>query len=146
MPFSNEVCQSQVRNILRCTEDRNVILVGHALENDFEVLKLSHPKKYTRDTSFYKPFMQQVRKKKYSRKLSHLVKEHLEVDIQQNDKSNMSIPVHIDKNNEHISSSEHHTGHSSIEDASAALLLYLKYEKEWEESLLKSSLREINDT
>jgi hypothetical protein len=81
--------------------------------------------------------MRPVRKKMYSRKLSHLAKEHLDVDIQQHNKINSNIPVHIDENNEHISSSEHHTGHSSIEDASAALLLYLKYEKEWEESLHK---------
>lgn len=132
------VCQSQVRNILKCTEDRPVLLVGHALKNDFEVLQLWHPEKYIRDTAFYKPLMRPVRKKLYSQKLRHLVQEHLGVMIQHHQKRDSpSIHVHINYQDENISTSEHHLGHSSIEDASAALLLYRKFEKEWEASLAR---------
>jgi DNA polymerase III epsilon subunit-like protein len=34
-----EVCQSQVKRILKSNSEKTVILVGHALKNDFEVLR-----------------------------------------------------------------------------------------------------------
>lgn len=34
------------------------VLVGHSIENDLRVLLLSHPKKDTRDTARYPPFME----------------------------------------------------------------------------------------
>jgi DNA polymerase III epsilon subunit-like protein len=43
-----EEAQRQVRDLLR-----GRVLVGHALERDFEVLHLSHPPAHTRDTSTY---------------------------------------------------------------------------------------------
>ena len=36
---------------------KDKILVGHALENDLDVLMLGHPKKMIRDTATFKPYM-----------------------------------------------------------------------------------------
>ena len=36
---------------------KDKILVGHALKNDLTVLLLSHPRKMTRDTATYRPYM-----------------------------------------------------------------------------------------
>jgi DNA polymerase III epsilon subunit-like protein len=121
------VCRSNVRRLLNPVGDsEEVILVGHALINDFQVLKYFHSSSLIRDTARFRPFMRQVRKRMYPRKLSSLCEEHLGFSIQKND---CKIEV--------ISSSfsEHETGHSSVEDAAAALLLYHKVSEEWEESL-----------
>lgn len=45
-------CQQNVTALLK-----DKVLVGHALKNDLDVLMLSHPKKMTRDTATYKPYM-----------------------------------------------------------------------------------------
>jgi hypothetical protein len=45
-------CQQQVSNALS-----GKIVVGHALNNDFKVLMLSHPHTRVRDTARYKPYM-----------------------------------------------------------------------------------------
>jgi len=77
--------------------------------------------------------MRPVRKRMYPKKLSFLAQEHLGVEIQQN---NCTFKIDY---GEHASSStaqgEHDTGHSSIEDAAAALLLYNKVSSKWEEQL-----------
>ncbi|TKY49142.1 RNA exonuclease 4 [Spatholobus suberectus] len=82
------------------------ILVGHALSNDLKALLLSHPKKDTRDTSEYQPFL----KSSSRRALRHLAAEHLGVKIQTGE-------------------------HCPIEDARAAMLLYQRNKKEWEKSM-----------
>ncbi|OUZ99995.1 Exonuclease [Macleaya cordata] len=87
------------------------ILVGHALRNDLKALLLSHPKNDIRDTSEYRPFLKEGRK----RALQVLAAEFLGVKIQDGE-------------------------HCPIEDARAAMLLYQKNKKGWEKSI-KEHLR-----
>ena len=112
IPF--DVCRSEVASLLASYKGKPVLLVGHALKNDFDVLELRHPFALTRDTSTYRPFMRTGRTehKVFQRKLSHLVEENLGLSIQ-----------------------DHDGGHSSAEDAEAALKLYWKVRDEWESRL-----------
>ncbi|CAH1425695.1 unnamed protein product [Lactuca virosa] len=82
------------------------ILVGHALRNDLKALLLSHPKKDIRDTAEYQPYLKEGRKKA----LRHLADEVLGVKIQNGE-------------------------HCPIEDARAAMMLYMKKRREWERSV-----------
>merc|ERR1711879_450779 len=81
---------------------------GHAVQNDFKVLMLSHPAKDVRDTSKYKPFRTMLKTKRPA--LRRLVDEILHVEIQKGE-------------------------HSSVVDAQMTMKLYKKYKKEWEKSL-----------
>ncbi|XP_003473045.2 RNA exonuclease 4 [Cavia porcellus] len=81
------------------------ILVGHALHNDLKVLFLDHPKKKIRDTQKYKPFKQQVKSGRPSLKL--LSEKILGVRVQQAE-------------------------HCSIQDAQAAMRLYIMVKRDWE--------------
>ncbi|XP_004454605.1 RNA exonuclease 4 [Dasypus novemcinctus] len=81
------------------------ILVGHALHNDLKVLFLDHPKKKIRDTQKYKPFKKQVKSGRPSLKL--LSEKILGIRVQQSE-------------------------HCSIQDAQAAMRLYVMVKKEWE--------------
>ena len=112
VPF--EVCRNEVAALLASYEGKPVVLVGHALKNDFDVLNLRHPFGLTRDTATYRQFMKpgRSRNKMLQRKLSHLVEEELGMDIQSGG-----------------------GGHSSVEDAEAALKLYWKVRNSWERSL-----------
>ncbi|XP_052860666.1 RNA exonuclease 4-like [Anopheles cruzii] len=88
------------------------ILVGHALKNDLTVLKLGHPKHNIRDTSRYKP----ITKKVFAQgtpSLKSLTKHLLKVDIQNGT-------------------------HDSVEDARAAMNIYLLFEQSWEKSVQQS--------
>lgn len=85
------------------------ILVGHALHNDLKVLLLSHPKKDTRDTTSYQPLLGREGRR---RALKDLAAQILGVRIQQRQ-------------------------HCPIQDARAAMLIYKKYQKEWEKSIKK---------
>uniref|UniRef100_F1LB96 RNA exonuclease 4 n=1 Tax=Ascaris suum TaxID=6253 RepID=F1LB96_ASCSU len=82
------------------------IVVGHALQNDFRVLNLSHTRKMTRDTSKYIPFRQMVGVKK-TPSLKLLAKHILGIDIQQGE-------------------------HDSISDARIAMRIYVMHKKKWE--------------
>lgn len=82
------------------------VLVGHALHNDLKALLLSHPKKDIRDTSEYRPFLKEGRK----RALRVLADEFLGVKIQDGE-------------------------HCPIEDARAAMLLYQRNKRVWEKSI-----------
>ncbi|XP_059277130.1 RNA exonuclease 4 [Lycium ferocissimum] len=82
------------------------ILVGHALRNDFKALLLGHQKQDIRDTSEYQHFQREGR----SRALRNLATEVLGVEIQNGE-------------------------HCPIEDARAAMMLYLKHRKVWEKSI-----------
>jgi len=85
-------CRMDVAEILSCDVDgKMALVVGHALENNFRVLKLDHPIKLVRDTTTYPAFMRPYRGKKYPRKLSSLVKEHLDIEIQNNGSKNLTI-------------------------------------------------------
>lgn len=96
--------QEEVAEILK---DR--IVVGHALDNDFDALLLSHPKKLVRDTSRYKPFRKEFGKGR-TPGLKKLAKGILGLDIQGGE-------------------------HSSVEDARAAMMIYKSRRNEWEASL-----------
>lgn len=91
------------------------IIVGHALHHDLKVLLLSHPKKDIRDTSTYPPFLRKNGKKN---SLKHLAAEILGAKIQQQQ-------------------------HCPVQDARAAMLIYMKYQKEWEKNIKRQDeLRE----
>jgi len=134
-----------------------VILVGHSLENDLDILRLRHPSKYIRDTATYPPFMSpsaspgstsKGNRRRRRRKLSHLCLEYLGWHIQEpgesgiSDKSPVCIVWRPDIKENKPKSFTNTTssvtlsqGHDSIEDAAAALLLYRLRAKEWEASL-----------
>ncbi|XP_076904720.1 uncharacterized protein LOC143560270 [Bidens hawaiensis] len=82
------------------------ILVGHALRNDLKALLLSHPKTDIRDTAEYQPFLKDGR----SKALKNLAAEVLGVKIQNGE-------------------------HCPIEDARAAMMLYVMKRWEWEKSV-----------
>ncbi|XP_026464186.1 RNA exonuclease 4-like [Ctenocephalides felis] len=84
------------------------ILVGHALHHDLDALLISHPRKRIRDTSRYKPFRSLAGGRTPGlRKLAKLI---LGVDIQKGE-------------------------HSSVEDAKAAMQIYISHSKQWEEQI-----------
>jgi len=99
------------------------ILIGHALENDLNVLRLTHPWCDTRDTATYTPFMRDAMDQATKqvtmrpRKLRDLAWESLRRQIQQEG-----------------------IAHSPIEDALAALDLYKSIRREWETELAKESM------
>ncbi|XP_042911334.1 uncharacterized protein [Parasteatoda tepidariorum] len=83
-------------------------IVGHDLKHDFNVLFISHPRSLIRDTSKYKPFREISGGKTPSlRKLTSMI---LGCNIQSGE-------------------------HSSVEDAQAAMLLYLRHKKDWERQI-----------
>ncbi|XP_055609697.1 RNA exonuclease 4 [Uranotaenia lowii] len=91
------------------------ILVGHALKNDLMVLNLRHPKKMIRDTSHHRPIARRIRAIG-TPSLKNLSKLILGEEIQ--------------------------TGiHDSIQDARAAMKIYLLFREDWEKSLKKLSRR-----
>lgn len=104
-----EECRAQVQTLLE-----GKILVGHALKNDLNGLKLAHPWYMTRDTAKYEPFMQ-IRFEDgvlWPRKLKELTKLKLQRDIQVDGQP-----------------------HSAYEDAMAAFDLYKKHTKKWEKAM-----------
>mmetsp|Transcript_14242 Transcript_14242/g.28415 ORF Transcript_14242/g.28415 Transcript_14242/m.28415 type:complete len:589 (-) Transcript_14242:116-1882(-) len=107
-------CRGAVASILGGESGRLVLLAGHGLENDFGVLQLSHPGRLVRDTAHFMPYMTEGKggKKWYARKLVHLAEEELGEEIQRGSE-----------------------GHSSTEDAFAALRLYFLKREEWEARL-----------
>ena len=106
IPF--EQCKREVSDIFSYN-GKKCCIVGHGLENDFEVLEIRHPWHLIRDTALFKEF---TLSRKRSQKLRHLVSEHLDMSIQTSA-----------------------SGHCSVEDAASVLLLYKKFQTEWESSL-----------
>ncbi|XP_078048027.1 RNA exonuclease 4 [Augochlora pura] len=84
---------------------RGRILIGHALKYDLDVLYLSHPRRHLRDTSRFKLFRQLS--EGCTPSLKKLALELLGREIQTGE-------------------------HSSVEDARAAMQLYLLYKNKWE--------------
>lgn len=125
-------CRMDVLSFLSSSPDgRTIVLVGHALQNDFDVLNIQHPRELIRDTAKYKPLMRPVRKKFYPRKLSDLSREYLNVHIQ-----NHGVPSLLyEKEDGKCDDDDMNLGHDSIEDAAATLLLYKKFSHDWEQSL-----------
>lgn len=89
------------------------ILVGHALKNDLLVLNLRHPRNMTRDTARFNPIARRIRALG-TPSLKSLSKLILGEEIQ--------IGTH-----------------DSIQDATAAMKIYLIFQEEWEKSLRKTS-------
>jgi len=99
-------CQRAVAAALK-----NKVLVGHALKNDLDVLSLSHPRHFTRDTARYRPYMRKHANDKFRpRALRELAKDFLGVTIQTGE-------------------------HDPAEDARSALMLYRLRMHEWEKEL-----------
>lgn len=95
-----KIVQKEVAEILK-----GRILIGHALNHDLDVLYLSHPRKYLRDTSRFKTFKQISKGNTPS--LKKLALELLGKEIQIGE-------------------------HNSVEDARTAMQLYALYKNKWE--------------
>ena len=91
--------QSEVRVLLS-----GKIVIGHALENDFDALQMRHPPHLIRDTAHWRPFLRLGR---FSKRLRHLARDHCGLKIQCG-------------------------SHDPAEDARAAMYLYLKFRHNWE--------------
>jgi len=102
-----EECRSKVAQLLK-----GKILVGHALKNDLDALMLTHPKESIRDTARYRPYQRLGGQKWRARKLRDLVKQHCDMDIQQEGES-----------------------HDSVDDARAAMELFKVSREAWEAEL-----------
>jgi len=109
-PSFKEV-QTKVNEIIK-----GKTLVGHAIHNDLKALFLSHPRKYIRDTSTYKPFRTQFGEKTPG--LKDLCEHYMGVKVQTGE-------------------------HSSIEDAQAAAKLYSIVKHDWENSLREKKKKRI---
>jgi len=88
---------------------KNKIVIGHSPKKDFKVLKISHPKRMIRDTSTYSKFMQltEIGQKP---SLKRLTLHFLGVSIEEGE-------------------------HSSVQDAKAALQLYMLFRNDWESQI-----------
>lgn len=96
---------------------KNKLLIGHAVEHDMRVLKISHPKHMIRDTSTYWQFKQLTEGRTPG--LKRLTLHFLGASIQEGE-------------------------HSSVQDAKAALQLYMLARKDWEMLLKKRRSRPKN--
>ncbi|CAB3403848.1 unnamed protein product [Caenorhabditis bovis] len=103
IPFDK--AQTEVSKLL---EGR--IVVGHAVHNDFRVLKLTHGRKLTRDTAKCSIFKNRMEQHRGTPSLKRLAKEVLGIEIQRGE-------------------------HDSITDARVALRLYESVKKQWEAEL-----------
>ena len=93
------------------------VLIGHGLKNDLRALLLSHSRRDIRDTTLFKPYCRRRADGVWGpRRLKHLVKERLGVEIQQDG-----------------------VAHDPAEDARAALALYKLVRVEWEHALLEKA-------
>lgn len=110
VPFEN------ARNIVRAAlKDR--IVVGHAVQNDFNVLKLNHPRDRIRDTSTYKPLRRMAGlPMKCLPSLKKLTKNLLGEDIQAGE-------------------------HSSVEDSRATMEVFKIVRLDWEEEIVEEKER-----
>lgn len=98
-----ETIQAEVARIIK-----DKIVVGHAIHNDFSVLKMSHPPEKTRDTSHYfKNFF--LGKTPSLKKLSETI---LGVSIQKGE-------------------------HDSVQDAQATMKLYVHVRDKWNDKVVK---------
>lgn len=111
--MSVHTCRQTVADLIR-----DKILVGHALSNDLKVLMMTHPPRMTRDTARYRPLQRLGGNKWRPRKLRDLVKEHVDLTIQEEGKS-----------------------HDSVEDAKATMELFKVVRSEWEATLQEAEAR-----
>jgi len=97
---------------------KNKLLVGHSPEHDFKVLQISHPKHMIRDTSMYSKFLKLTKCQKPS--LKRLALHFLGVSIQEGK-------------------------HCSVQDAKAALQLYMLVRNDWESKFKKKNSWSSNE-
>lgn len=102
MPFRS--CRETVVNLIR-----DKILVGHGLDNDLDVLFMTHPEDMIRDTAKYRPFQKFYNGKWRSQKLRELVKQYL------------------------VKEGFQQGSHDSVADAAATMQLFHLKHKEWEQ-------------
>ncbi|VDM32847.1 unnamed protein product [Hydatigera taeniaeformis] len=101
---------------------QNRIVVGHSLKNDFEVLKIEHPKDKIRDVSSSPHAKARARiSTKGPPALRHLAYVLLGLRIQRKE-------------------------HNSIEDAQATMAIYQLVEREWEAELKKKAAKRMLST
>ena len=91
------------------------IVVGHALENDFKALKLTHPRELVRDTAKWRPLLRPPRFLR-PRRLRHLARDFCALRIQCGD------------------------AHDPAEDALAALAVYKRFQSNWEGQIQSAAL------
>lgn len=108
---SFEQVQAEVADMIK-----NRIVIGHALHNDFAVLKLQHPPDKVRDTSLYFKYLFQGK----SPSLKKLCECVLGIKIQKGE-------------------------HDSVQDAQAAMKLYVKERDKWNEKLPKQNQQQTHN-
>jgi RNA exonuclease 4 len=110
------------------------VLVGHSLSGDLKALLLSHPRKLVRDTARYPPLMRRAfkapegvsasvasdiaRGKRRPKALRVLAAQELGLDIQSGE-------------------------HTPVDDARAALYLYLHHAREWERAIRRGHVARL---
>jgi RNA exonuclease 4 len=113
---------------------RKIIMTGHGLENDLEVLRMTYPKELLRDTATWKPILRPPHFKK-PQKLRKLVKIHCNFSIQRTTTTN-------ETNGETTSKSV--LGHDPSEDARGSMVLYLKFKSRWEHDIATRGVLRAN--
>lgn len=106
-----EVVQKEVNDLIK-----GRIVVGHAIHNDFTVLKINHPPELVRDTSQYFKFLFQGRPPS----LKKLTESLLGIKIQKGE-------------------------HDSVQDAQATMKLYVKERDKWNERQSSTKLPQIKN-
>lgn len=93
------------------------VLVGHSVDKDLTVLMLGHPRSHIRDTARYPPLLRYLPAtgKHRSQRLRDIARSELGLVIQEGE-------------------------HSPVDDARAALYIYLRRKKEWEAAVRDGSL------
>ncbi|OLY78319.1 RNA exonuclease 4 [Smittium mucronatum] len=98
------------KKVLDLVKDR--ILIGHAIKNDLDALKIKHPSNLIRDTSLFSPFRKLVNNRTPGLKM--LSQTELGLTIQQGE-------------------------HSSVIDAQITMLLFRKFRHNWDLKLKKKN-------
>ncbi|KAK4534828.1 hypothetical protein CDCA_CDCA03G0853 [Cyanidium caldarium] len=112
------------------------LLVGHELQNDLRVLLLSHPRRRTRDTARYRPLRARLgtsaaRTPSLQRLAAEILGTHIQGGIPETDASLSGDAV------DGYAIVQGTLGHDSVEDARAALELYKRFRKTWEEDVAR---------
>jgi len=88
------------------------LVIGHALQNDWNVLQINPHKANVRDTAFYRP-LRPTDRQNNSPSLKNLTQDRLKLHIQRGE-------------------------HDSVEDARAAMALYQSVRSDWEKDIRRS--------
>jgi len=121
------------------TDGRRIVMTGHGLENDLEVLRMTYPKELLRDTATWKPMLRPPHFKK-PQKLRKLVKIHCNFSIQRT--TNSTNGETTKTNGE--TTSKNVLGHDPSEDARGSMVLYLKFKSRWEQNIATRGVMRAN--